>query len=273
MKIKRIMEQVYILQDCGSCCANLVVGKKRALLFDTGCGAEDLRKAAESVTELPMLVINSHGHFDHIGGNVQFDEVYLAASDFVILERYGAAQLNGWAADMADMGGGSPANHYTVPPKNWKCMRTLDFDMFDLGNLPCTILPMPGHTAGSVGILIEPLRLLLSGDALTPVMCMNFFNHGPLAEQLATVQRAAGLPFTHYLTSHHDRLFDKGMLQRLAHCIEHSSSGRFHRYQYPYPPYAGGAMYVDSLEGESVALILEEQDCPPGAFERRRRQR
>lgn len=266
MKIKRIMEQVYILQDCGGCCANLVIGQKRALLFDTCCGAENLRRAVESVTELPLLVINSHGHFDHIGGNTEFDEVYLADGDFVILERYGAAQLNRWASEMAN---GIPASHYTAAPIDWKCMRPLDFDTFDLGNLPCTIIPLPGHTAGSIGVLAEPLGLLLSGDALTPVMCMNFFNHRPLAEQLATVRRAEELPFTHYLTSHHDCLFDKGMLKRLIHCIVQSSSGRYHRYQYPYPPYADGAMYVDSLEGEPVALILDEKDCPPQAFRRR----
>lgn len=266
MKIKNVMKQVYILQDAGNCCANLVVGQKRALLFDTGCGAEDMRSAVESVTKLPLLVVNSHGHFDHIGGNPQFDRTYLAGEDFVIIESYGADQLNSWIKDMAK---DVVASHFTEMPKDWSCMQKLDFDTFDLGDLPCTVIPMPGHSAGSVGILIERLGLLLSGDALTPVMCMNFSNHMPLSVQLATLCAAQKLPFTHYLTSHHGCLFEKDMLHRLIHCIEQSKEGRFHRYQYPYPPYARGAMYVDSLEGEPVGLILEEQDCPPGAFRRR----
>lgn len=267
VEIKRVMEQVYILRDIGGCCANLVVGKERALLFDTGCGVENMRSAVEHVTDLPLLVINSHGHFDHICGNPQFDEVYLAKEDFRILERYEAAQLDGWRRDMAK---GAQEGQFAAPPREWNCMRVLDFAKFDLGELVCRVIPLPGHSAGSVGIWIEKLGLLLSGDAVTPVMCMNFYNHMPLAVQLATLRRVEKLPFTCYLTSHHDCLFGREMLGRLIGCIERSKTGRFHHYQYPYPPYADGAMYVDSLEGEPVALILEEKDCPPDAFRRRK---
>lgn len=286
MEIKKVMESVYVLRDIGACCANLVVGRERALLFDTGCGVEDLRAAAKTVTDLPFLVINSHGHFDHIGGNTQFDKVYLAKEDFRILECYETAQMNGWRRDIAERVGLSAAEGpkdsqscagkrevSEVPPREWKCMRELDFSEFDLGALKCRVLPLPGHSAGSVGVLVESLGLLLSGDAMTPVMCMNFYNHMPLAVQLATLRRVEELSFSCYLTSHHDCLFDRAMLERLIHCIEKSTDGRFHRYRYPYPPYTDGAMYVDSLEGEPVALILAEEECPPDAFRRRKHER
>lgn len=268
MNIKKVMEQVYILTDIGGCCANLVLGQERALLFDTGCGVEDMKKAVRSITDLPLLVINSHGHFDHIGGNPQFDETYLAKEDFAIVECYETAQLNGWLEDMAK---GTKIHGFSEPPREWHCMRVLDFDTFDLGDMPCQIIPMPGHSAGSVGVWIEKLDLLLSGDAMTPVMCMNFRSHMPLSVQLDTLRRMEKLPFAHYLTSHHDCLFDKEMVNRLIACIEQSADGRFHRYQYPYPPYAKGALYVHSLEGEAVGLILAEEDCPPDAFCRRRK--
>lgn len=276
MEAQRVMESVYVLRDVGGCCANLVVGEERALLFDTGCGVEDLRTAVEKVTPLPLLVINSHGHFDHIGGNPQFGEVYLAKEDFRILERYDAAQLDGWRRDIArsaafDMAGAGVPEASGQPPQSWRCMRELDFSEFDLGGLTCLVVPMPGHSAGSVGVLVRELSLLLSGDAMTPVLCMNFYNHMPLAVELATLRRVEELPFTRYLTSHHDCLFDRAMLGRLIGCIERSADGRFHRYQYPYPPYAMGAIYVDSVEGEPVALILAQEECPPGAFRRRKR--
>jgi hypothetical protein len=54
----------------------LILGEKRALLFDTGLGIGDLRALVSSVTELPVAVLNSHSHYDHIGGNHQFDRVY-----------------------------------------------------------------------------------------------------------------------------------------------------------------------------------------------------
>ncbi len=57
-------------------------------------GVDDMYTAVRSITELPHLVINSHGHFDHIGGDAQFDIVFLSALDFPILQSYKREQLN-----------------------------------------------------------------------------------------------------------------------------------------------------------------------------------
>lgn len=276
MEVVKVMEQLYVLRDVGGCCANLVVGKERALLFDTCCGVEDLRAAVEEITKLPLLVIASHGHFDHVGGSGQFKEVYLGEEDFRILERYDAATPEGWRRDIAESAAQKGERLRLLadapePSREWKGIRPLTFTEFDLGEMPCQVVPLPGHSAGSAGVLIKPLSLLLSGDALTPVMCMNFFGHMPQEVQLDTLLRVKELGFSRYLTSHHDVLFEKSMVDRLIGCMERSRDGRFHRYQYPYPPYAKGAIYVDSLEGEPVALILEEGDCPPGALRRGRK--
>ncbi len=62
-------------------------------------------------------------------------------------------------------------------PKEWKCLRQLDFDRFDLGGMACKIVSLKGHTGGLLGVLIPSLKRVLSDDALTPVMCLNFQNH------------------------------------------------------------------------------------------------
>ncbi len=54
----------------------LILGKKMALLFDTGMGISDIRKVTGELTQLPIVVLNSHTHNDHVGGNWQFDTVY-----------------------------------------------------------------------------------------------------------------------------------------------------------------------------------------------------
>ncbi len=53
----------------------LVIGKKKALLVDTGLGIKDIKKEVEKITDLPIIVINTHSHFDHVGGNSLFDNV------------------------------------------------------------------------------------------------------------------------------------------------------------------------------------------------------
>ena len=54
----------------------LIAGENAALLFDTGMGIGDIRKVTTELTKLPIIVLNSHTHNDHVGGNWQFDSVY-----------------------------------------------------------------------------------------------------------------------------------------------------------------------------------------------------
>lgn len=251
-----ITDQVYILKDRAGCCSNLVLGEEQALVFDTGTGVDDLYKAVRKITDLPLLVINSHGHFDHIGGNCQFETVYLAEADFKVLERYDTAALNRWRREMVK----EEIAEISEEPSKWSCMHRLDFETFDLGNLYCRMIPLPGHTQGSVGVLIPSLRILLSGDALTPVMCLNFENHLSRKEQYETLEMVCQLTFDRYLTSHHDYLFQKSILVRMLDCIKESGRGPFYKYTYPYPPYAKGWMHVGSTKDEPVAVIISDEE-------------
>jgi glyoxylase-like metal-dependent hydrolase (beta-lactamase superfamily II) len=54
---------------------NLVIGRDKAALIDTGCGIGNLRQAVEAVTDKPVIVVNTHTHLDHLGGNRQFDDI------------------------------------------------------------------------------------------------------------------------------------------------------------------------------------------------------
>ena len=60
----------------------LIVGHQRALLFDTGMGIGDVKSVTAQLTHLPIVVLNSHTHDDHVGGNWQFDTVYGMDTDF-----------------------------------------------------------------------------------------------------------------------------------------------------------------------------------------------
>jgi len=52
------------------------------VLFDTGMGINDVRKVTAKLTKLPIIVLNSHTHNDHVGGNWQFDTIYGMDTDF-----------------------------------------------------------------------------------------------------------------------------------------------------------------------------------------------
>ena len=257
MTVTEVLDKAYILKDRAECCANLVVGTEKALLFDTCCGADDLYGAVRSITDLPLIVIGSHGHFDHIGGSAQFERVYLSEADFPILEDYTPQQLNGWLQEMTGDGENSP---FRTSPGEWPNMQPLTFSSFSLGELDCEVVSLPGHTKGSVGVHIPAKKLLLSGDALTPVMCLNFQNHLSVRDQYATLETVQKLDFDCYLTSHHEKLFHKSEITRMLHCLVNSKTGKFRAYRYPRPPYAEGHIYLDSMAGEPVALILSPEE-------------
>jgi len=53
----------------------LIIGDRRALLFDTGLGIYNIKKEVNFLTNLPIIIVNSHSHYDHVGGNKFFKGV------------------------------------------------------------------------------------------------------------------------------------------------------------------------------------------------------
>jgi glyoxylase-like metal-dependent hydrolase (beta-lactamase superfamily II) len=54
----------------------LILGERRALLFDTGLGVGKISTVVGRLTPLAVTVVNSHTHFDHVGGNAEFKDIW-----------------------------------------------------------------------------------------------------------------------------------------------------------------------------------------------------
>ncbi len=266
IKTIKISDKVYILEDAFGTCSNLVIGAKKALLFDTGCGLDDINAAVRKITDLPLLVIASHGHFDHIGGSRFFDKVFLSEKDRNILDTYDEALLNKWISEMGDGDDyktqdseNAIVQEITFGCKEWKQIANLDFGRFDLGDLEGEVIELPGHSAGSVGIIFRKLRLVLGGDALSPIITLIFKNHGSIEEQRSTIKKSIDLDFDYFLVSHNNKLLKKEILYSMAACLENTEEKRFIKYTYPKPPYGEGYFHVHSLRDEPVGLIVEQR--------------
>ena len=247
----QLYDQVYLLKDKADCFSTLVIGKEKALVFDTGCGISDLKKTIRVLTDLPLVVICSHAHFDHIGGSYQFDEVFLSKEDRNILNEYNETLLNRWLCEMNDN------KEVFIPFNNWNNVKDICFDAFDLGNLECQMIMAPGHSAGSITILIPSLNILLSGDALLPIITFIFPNHGSLQEYKSNLLKLKNLNFEYYITSHSNRLYPKSTIDRMIDCIDRCKDKKFYEYEYPLPPHSKGYFYLDSIEDPPVGIIIE----------------
>ena len=77
------------IQDLFSDYMYLVAGEEKAALIDTGMGFPGLRQLVERLTDKPVIVLNTHGHLDHIGGNDEFDCIYLHPDDLTVYVEHG----------------------------------------------------------------------------------------------------------------------------------------------------------------------------------------
>ena len=149
----------------------LIIGKEKALLFDTGMGIGDIHKITTQLTELAVIVINSHTHNDHVGGNWQFETIYGVDSDFSRQNAMGSSEDA--QAELApgqicgDLPANFPAKAYRTRP--WKISHFVqDREIVDLGGRAIQIIFTPGHTADALTLFDRRNKLLFTGDTYYP---------------------------------------------------------------------------------------------------------
>ena len=82
--IQQLKPGLYLMDEAHEATGYLVVGEKAACLIDTMNGYNDLYQAVRAITDRPVTVVNTHGHPDHIFGNVYFEEAFLHPRDMDI---------------------------------------------------------------------------------------------------------------------------------------------------------------------------------------------
>ncbi len=147
----------------------LVVGSRKALLFDTGMGIAPIRPVVEQLTRLPVTVLNSHTHYDHIGGNHEFSDI-LAMDTAFTRERAAHGYSNKVMKQEISRGSlcgrlpkGFNAGAYRARP--FRITGTVhDGSLIELGGRTMEVLSVPGHTPDSIALLDRANRLLFTGD-------------------------------------------------------------------------------------------------------------
>lgn len=159
---ERVSEHVVRVHDCMGIAVYLVTGTDRALLIDTACGLGNLRACIETITDLPLTVVASHGHFDHIGGSGTFDEVLMAREELPIArEEAGRERRSRFYNEVEGMET-TPADFQPVPLDNVGFAE--DGQVFELGGANVELVQAPGHTPGIFAFHIEPDGALVLGD-------------------------------------------------------------------------------------------------------------
>tara|TARA_B110000438_G_scaffold228127_1_gene222636 strand:- start:184 stop:1179 length:996 start_codon:yes stop_codon:yes gene_type:complete len=148
--------------------SHLIIGTDKALLFDTGMGILPIKPIVERITNLPITVLNSHTHFDHVGGNAEFSEI------LAIDSLYTKSNMQGFkheevAGDVAleAFCGEAPIglNTGTYHTRSWSANEYVsDGQKIDLGGRILEVMHVPGHTPDAVALLDAKNGLLFTGD-------------------------------------------------------------------------------------------------------------
>jgi glyoxylase-like metal-dependent hydrolase (beta-lactamase superfamily II) len=153
----------------------LILGDERAALFDTGMGIRDISKAVAKLTNLDVIVVNSHTHFDHVGDNYRFDEIYVydhpnalkwltsgQTSDMLRFDSRPEAFPGGYPE-------GFDPDEYVIHPASEQSINLLhDGDVIDLGGRQLEVIHTPGHSDDSIMLFDRGRRSLFTGDTFYP---------------------------------------------------------------------------------------------------------
>ncbi|MDD6159782.1 MAG: MBL fold metallo-hydrolase [Oscillospiraceae bacterium] len=256
---KMMMEGVFHICDGRDNYATLLVGSEKAILFDTMAGYEDLKSYVEQLTPLKPILINSHSHFDHMGGNHQFDHAYMTQPEIDLLD-LGLERLpvleETLHTDMTDISRSFTQREKISPIE--------DGTVFDLGGMTVEVVLLPGHTPGCIGLLCRELRLLLAGDSLSPQLCLLFRESLPLETYRETMAKLWTLPFDRFLSSHFDFLYPKEIMHRFEACFDLIGKKRAMKYTFPPLPDEHGLFYIltprDPEIGQLIGIVVKRPE-------------
>ena len=174
----------------------LITGEKQALLFDTGMGIADIQKVATGLTKLPIAVLNTHTHNDHVGGNWQFDTVYGMDTDFTRANARGSRDDAQAEIAQGEVCGELPKgfDRAAYSTRQWKISAYKhDGDRIDLGGRTLEVLSTPGHTPDAVCLFDRAHGLLFTGDTYYPARIWLFRPETDLAAYDKSIRRLAAL--------------------------------------------------------------------------------
>ena len=222
----------------------LFVGDTRAMLFDTGMGISDLKKVTAQLTKLPIVVLNSHTHDDHVGDNWEFVTIYGMDTDFTRQNARGSredaqAEVTPDQICGALPKGFDPKTYLTRP---WKITSYIhDGEKIDLGGRTLEVIATPGHTPDAISLLDRANGLLFTGDTYYPAPIWLYRPETDLGAYAASIRRLAALSpqVKLVLGAHNVPVASPSVLPRLVSAFDEVRAGKVK----PVPDSPGKVLY------------------------------
>lgn len=259
-----VADDVYAIYEPGQfeeVMSFLILGEERALLFDTGLGIGDMRRVVDQLTDLDVIVLNSHTHYDHIGGNHQFDTIYGRDTAYTRGRSAGSEPdavagflREGWV--WKTLPAGFDAAEYRSHP--FTISRLVDEgDVIDIGGRRLEIMNTPGHAPDSICLLDRENRLLFTGDTFYLAPLYTHLEGSDFDDYAQSAARLAGLSgsIDAVLTSHNVPVVEPAYMTALGRAFAAIEAGTADDYTISdgYREYAFDGFSIIVRDGDQAA--------------------
>jgi glyoxylase-like metal-dependent hydrolase (beta-lactamase superfamily II) len=207
----------------------LVLGEERAALIDTGNGIGDIKALTEELTDLPVMVVNTHSHSDHTGGNWEFDEVALYDHPFArerLRGRTHEEMGNFLGEGMIWKPLPDGVDPETFHSRGFEASTWLrDGDEVDLGGKRLRVVHTPGHTPDGVSLLEPRERLLFTGDIFYLAPIYIYAPGTSLDEFISSFRKMVSLDYDWATPAHNEAKVEKQAVKGVLDAAESIRSG------------------------------------------------
>lgn len=175
-EILSVNDHIWLLNDNNEATGYVIAGTRYAAVIDTMIGLVDVRAITEELTDLPLTLINTHGHIDHIGGNWGFEKAFMNLADQAVAEKSLSHPQVEEAIEL-----------YNLVFPAFENIE--DEQEFDLGEIILTAYHFPGHTPGEIVLFDKKDRILFSGDGVLEQLWLQLPESMSVEVQIKSMER------------------------------------------------------------------------------------
>lgn len=206
-KIDKREDGIYRISEPLGVGENLILGGERAMLIDTGYGLRDIRPTIRQITDLPLVVINSHVHTDHTGCNSAFETIYVPGGEMPKLFdgsldrerlqllrtlRHSRPKLKEFMVEKEE---------WETPPQGTTYLPLPE--RFDLGGRVVEIQHIGGHTPESSMVIDPKSRTAFVADGIGTQVWLFLHPYGTVQEYSESLRRFSRRTDVDYLQLSH----------------------------------------------------------------------